>query len=129
MKQCYLIDTDILIDCLRGKQKALVFIESAMAQKVCFISAMSIAEINAGVREGQERQLLTQFLTSFEVVSLTRSIAEVGGLYRRDYGKSHGVGLADALIAACAQANDAQLATLNKKHYPMMAVHVPYRKT
>ncbi|MFZ3115096.1 MAG: PIN domain-containing protein [Syntrophales bacterium] len=51
------------------------------------------------------------------------------GLYRRQYGPSHGVGLADALIAATAEANDAKVATLNKTHFPMIEVVVPYRKS
>mgnify|MGYP000852648065 CR=1 FL=1 len=41
-------------------------------------------------------------------------------MYRRDYGKSHGVGLADAILAATAEAEKAELKTLNTKHYPML---------
>ena len=52
-----------------------------------------------------------------------------GGLFRRDYGKSHGVGLADALIAATAELAQATLVTLNAKHFPMLpTVLVPYQK-
>jgi predicted nucleic acid-binding protein len=47
-------------------------------------------------------------------------VARVGGLYRRDYGKSHGVGLADAIIAATARSEGAELSTLNVKLYPML---------
>jgi len=43
-----------------------------------------------------------------------------GGLYKRDYGKSHGVGLADAILTATAEAENAELKTLNTKHYPML---------
>ncbi|MBL0701952.1 MAG: hypothetical protein JJV91_00540 [Desulfosarcina sp.] len=46
-------------------------------------------------------------------------IAKTGGLYKRDYAKSHGVGLADAILAATAEARNAELKTLNIKHYPM----------
>ncbi|MGA2655018.1 MAG: type II toxin-antitoxin system VapC family toxin [Gammaproteobacteria bacterium] len=128
MKKCYLLDTDILIDCLRGNPKALSFIEKATV-RTCYISSISVAELYAGVREGRERELLAQFLTAFETVDISPQVAQIGGLYRRDYHKSHQVGLADALIAASAAACKAELATLNQKHYPMIEhVHVPYAK-
>jgi predicted nucleic acid-binding protein len=53
-------------------------------------------------------------------VPLTVEIAKVGGLYKRDFAKSHGVGLADAILAATADAEKAELKTLNVKHYPMI---------
>ncbi len=55
-------------------------------------------------------------------------MAADGGLLRRDYGKSHGVGLADALVAATAEMPGLELVTLNRKHDPMLAsIRVPYR--
>ena len=55
------------------------------------------------------------------------SSVTVAELY--DYAASHGVGLADAIIAATATLEDAALGTLNIKHYPMLAGLEPaYRK-
>ncbi len=51
-------------------------------------------------------------------------IAAAGGLIRRDYGKSHGVGLADAIIAATVELRKADLVTLNRKHFPMLQANV-----
>lgn len=39
--------------------------------------------------------------------------------FKMQYGKSYGVGLADAIIAATVEAEQAELKTLNTKHYPM----------
>jgi hypothetical protein len=62
-------------------------------------------------------------------VPVDEAVAIKGGLYRRDYGKSHGVGLADALIAAATETRAATLVTLKKKHFPMLSsVIVPYNK-
>ena len=52
----------------------------------------------------------------------------MGGLYRRDYGQSHGTGLADALIAATAEENGATLVTFNQRHFPMVEIRVPYER-
>ena len=113
-----LIDTDVWIDFLRGQTQAIQFI-SALPDRV-FISAVSVAELHVGVREGAERQALDELLSTLEVLDLNTSIAAKGGLLRRDYGRSHGVGLNDALIAATAQEHGLQLCTLNFKHYPAL---------
>ena len=61
---------------------------------------------------------MTQLLSTLEVVDLNTAIATRGGLLRRDYGRSHGVRLNDALIGATALEMQLQLLTLNVKHYP-----------
>jgi predicted nucleic acid-binding protein len=109
------IDTDVLIDYLRDQPLAA--------------SVVSIAELSVGVREGVERQRLDAFVSAFEVLALEKEAALQAGLWRRQYGRSHGTGLAEALIAACVQAAEATLATLNRRHFPMLAnVLVPYAK-
>ena len=67
-----------------------------------------------------EQAALEDFVSLFRVVPVSAEIAKAGGLYKRDYGGSHGVGLADAILAATAEAEDAELKTLNRKHYPML---------
>jgi predicted nucleic acid-binding protein len=92
-------------------------------------SVVVVAELYAGVRDGPERKQLDHFLTGVRIVSVDQEIAIEGGLYRRAFGKSHGVGLADALIAATAKKEHAHLVTSNHKHFPMLAdVVVPYAK-
>jgi hypothetical protein len=39
-------------------------------------------------------------------------IAKAGGLFKSKFGKSHGVGLADAILAATAEAENAELKRL-----------------
>jgi predicted nucleic acid-binding protein len=121
-----LIDTDVLIDYLRGLPQAAAYLE-ARGERL-LVSAITVAELYAGVQPGEERRVMDRFVSAFEIVSLTRDIAQKGGLYRRDYGPSHGVGLADALIAATAELSQARLITLNARHFPMLEVQVPYAK-
>ena len=122
-----LIDTDVLIDYLRGYPDAISYVESRQEQ--CLISVVTVAELYAGVREGEERTRLDGFLRAFEIIPLDLYLAVQGGLYRRDYSKSHNVGLADALIAATATQRQVPLVTLNQKHFPMLQdVIVPYQK-
>ena len=108
-----MIDTDVLIDYLRGKADAVEFIEGLTTR--ILISSITVAELYAAVREGNERTALDQFISAFEFVPIDAAIAVEGGLFRRDFGKSHNVGLADA----SAKARNAVLVTLNSKHFPM----------
>jgi predicted nucleic acid-binding protein len=97
----------------------------------CAVSAVSIAELHVGVREGAERKALALLLDTFLHVDLSAPIAAQGGLLRRDWGRSHGAGLNDALIAATALTTRRVLLTLNAKHFPMLTKNqllVPYQK-
>ena len=122
-----LLDADVLIDYLRDVPEAVAYLESI--EGVLFVSVITVAELYAGVREGRERAKLDAFINAFDIVPVDREVAVKAGLYRRDYGKSHDTGLADAPLAATAEARKARLVTLNKKHFPMLPdVIVPYRK-
>lgn len=124
-----LVDTDVLIDFLRGRPEARDFV--AGLPRDAAVSVLTVAELHVGVRDGDERLALDAMLDTFRVLPLEDSVARTGGLFRRDYGKSHGVGLNDALIAAAVLEQGLTLATLNVKHYPMLPagrVVEPYRK-
>ncbi len=121
------VDTDVLIDYLRDQPQAVAFLEGA--EQPLATSVITVAELYAGVRDGEERQRLDVFVAAFDVLNLDRQSAHCAGLWRRQYGPSHGTGLADALIAACAEVAGATLVTLNRRHFPMLAeVLVPYAK-
>jgi predicted nucleic acid-binding protein len=127
MAVALLLDSDVLIDYLRGQADAVDFLKST--RRDLRVSAATVAELYVGVREGAEREVLDRFVELLEIVSITATIAKQAGLWRRDYGKSHGTGLVDSLIAASASFSGSTLVTLNQKHFPMLdEVLVPYRK-
>jgi predicted nucleic acid-binding protein len=119
MPNSILVDTDVLVDFLRGHEQAVAFVNEFSSQII--LSPIVVAELYAGVKGNAELTILDNFISLFRVVSLTAEIAKIGGLYKRDFGKSHGVGLADAILAATADAERADLRTLNVKHYPMLS--------
>ena len=118
MAESLLLDTDVLIDFLRGYSKAVNFVNANSSRII--LSSIVVAELYAGVQGESELKVLENFISLFRVLPVTSEIAKTGGLYKRDYGKSHGVGLADAIIAASCEAGNAELKTLNVKHYPMI---------
>ena len=118
MEGAILLDTDVLVDFFRGHSKAVGFVNDHSDQII--LSSIVIAEMYAGVKGDAEQTALEDFVSLFRVVPVDAAIAKTGGLYKRDYGKSHGVGLADAILAATATNENAKLKTLNTKHYPML---------
>jgi predicted nucleic acid-binding protein len=112
-----MIDTDVLIDFLRGHPKAIKFVRSNSTRII--LSSIVAAELYAGVKGEKELNQLDAFLRLFRIISVSPNLARTGALYKMKYGKSHGVGLADAIIAATTDAEQAELKTLNIKHYPM----------
>ena len=119
MPKPILIDTDVMIDYLRGNEKAVSFLRKH-ADHIA-LSSITVAELYAGVRNGAEEETLDALMALFRIIPVTGQNAKLGGLLKRTFGRSHGVGLADAIIAATAQLENAELATLNTKHYPMLA--------
>ena len=130
MSKPILVDTDVLIDFLRGREQAVSFVN--LESDRIILSSIAVAELYAEVRGGKgetEQSTLESFLSLFRIVHVTAAIARLGGLYKRDYGKSHGISLADAVVAATATLENAELKTLNVKHYPMFnAIEPAYRK-
>ena len=116
MTQVKVVDTDVLIDFLRGLSPAVDFVTRHTDAIV--ISSVSVAELYAGVRV-HERETLDTFVALFPIAPVEHELARVAGLLRRDYGPSHGLGLADAVIAATAQQRNAELVTMNVRHFPM----------
>ncbi|KAF0216762.1 MAG: putative nucleic acid-binding protein contains PIN [Geobacteraceae bacterium] len=112
-----LVDTDVLINFLRGKQKAKEFLLTQLDSGPILCSVITVAEIFAGMRP-HEQEKTRALLDNLEVVPVTRTIAEKAGLYKRVV-KSHSLELDDCLIAATAHLHKATLATGNDRHYPM----------
>jgi len=127
MKKSILIDTDIVIDFLRGKEQSVSYFK-ANSDFICF-SAITVAEIYAGIR-GREEEIAVEHLFSiFPVIETSHKIAVEAGKLVKQYRPSHSVELPDAIIAATCIISKSELNTLNIKHYPMFrGLKPPYRK-
>lgn len=114
----FLLDTDVLIDFLRGNPKAIALVNKYSDRII--LSTIVVTELYARVKGKPELIVLDNLIAVFDLIAVTPKIARTAGLYKRDYYKSHGLSIADAIIAASCELEKLELKTLNVKHYPMI---------
>ena len=68
----------------------------------------------------RQEAILDNLVSTLRLVPLTAEIARAAGLLKRAYGKSHGISVADAIVAATTQSENAELLTCNVRHFPMI---------
>ena len=115
-----LVDTDILINFLRGNEKARDFFRFVVDESIICCSVITVAEIYAGMRV-HEAEKTAELLDGLNIIDCTRQIAEKAGNYKASI-KSQQLDLDDCIVAATAFISKAELATGNDKHYPMKDV-------
>lgn len=116
----YFLDTNIIINFLRGDQLTVLFLKGTLGSgSLIHCCEMTIAETYSGMREN-ERSATEAFLNSLVYLPIHREAAQQAGEWRRFYrGQGRNITLADALIAATALDYNLILLTENLKDYPM----------
>lgn len=111
-----LIDTDVLIWYMKGNQKAFEAIENS---GLFFISVITYMELVQGMRNKKELNQLRQAIHGWKakILYISEDISAKALFFVEQYYLSHSVHLADALIAATAEANGLGVLTGNGKHY------------
>lgn len=122
-----LVDTSVIIDVLRGHEMARQVLREARKIDRLHASEVTRLEVLAGMRPREERSTRT-LLATFWWHPVDEGIAELAGeLGRKWLPGNRGIDTADLAIAATATSLDAELFTLNVKHFPMFpALTAPY---
>ena len=123
------LDTNIVVDALRRFPPSVAYLHTAEQQGTLSLSLPTQMELIVGCRNAAELRRLRVFLERFEIRGLSATIGEtaVGLLYQ--YRLSHGLLLADALIAATALEYGETLYTKNVRQFlmiPGLTVVRPY---
>lgn len=124
-----LVDSDVLIAHLRGRQAAHDWLLRARRDTgPLAVSVVSVTEVAGGMRS-PERQQVSRLLSSMRTFGVTERVAWRAAEFMRAHRRSHqGIGLGDYLIAATADVEGLDLATLNVRHFPMIAgLTAPFR--
>ena len=112
-----LVDTDILIDVARGLDEAVAHLQAWEAEREIGISAITYMELLVGCRNKREQRAVERFVERFEVIPVSVLITEQAIELLRRYRLSHGLLIADALIAATAITKGIPLVSKNQRDY------------
>lgn len=112
-----LIDTDVVIDFLRGHNNRVkdIFQQIENKEIKAYISLISVIELYSGedTQIKEKLEVLEQVLAFLKILELDLNVAKIAGSLKRRYK----LGLADSIIAATSIAYQIKLLTFNTKHF------------
>ena len=112
-----IVDTDVLIDSGRGISDAVACLQDIERQFTLAISVVTQMELIVGCQNKTELRVLDRFLARFRVVRLNTQISETAVELLRHYRLSHGLVIADSLIAATVLFLSQPFVTKNQRDY------------
>ncbi len=110
-----LLDTNVLIEILKGDTATCGQVESL--EEAVALSSISAMELFYGALNKAEVRRLERFVALFQTAHLSEQISLRAMSLIREYAKSHGLDIPNALIAATALENKAALLTFNRKDF------------
>ena len=117
MPDFVLIDTDVLIDASRNVIEAIECLQQIDQQSSLAISVVTQMELIVGCRNRTELRSLERFLSRFRIIKLTEQISGTAVDLLARYRLSHGLLIADALIASTAISINEPIVTKNQRDY------------
>jgi|GEM_PF-124442 len=104
-----MMDTNIMIDLMRGRQELVKWFDS-LGEKEIILPGFVVMELIAGCRNDDEIVQVEAFAENFDIYWPTKDECEKAVDYLIKYRRD-GMGVADALIAACAAGRRVPLCT------------------
>jgi predicted nucleic acid-binding protein len=112
-----LIDTDVLIDVANNDVTAKARLAEESQNAALTVSTITVMELMVGCRNKSELQTLNRFLSQFQVLLLNHAIGDRAHELLQNYFLSHGLLIADALIASTAIENQIPLISKNQRDF------------
>ena len=106
-----LVDSDIIIDILRGLKETVKKVEDLFRENELYISGITEMEIFAGkdAEDNRKRKMMEELLSKFKKINPNNEIFKIAGEFRRKYNISP----PDCIIAATSYWMNTELWTRN----------------
>lgn len=112
------LDSSVLIDASRADPRALAFLRDAAGSAEIWSITPVRTEVLWALRP-DEVATVRRLFDAVYWLDVTTSIADRAGAFGQRYGRSHGLSLVDATLAAAAEEISGDVAALNVRHFPM----------
>jgi len=124
----YLLDSDIIIWHLRGRKEITEMLKDLQRSGLPACSAISVLEVQLGVKTKDEEEKTNRFLESLKVFDVNMDVAKIAAQLIRQYkAKGVTIDIPDSIIASTCILHDLILVTYNRRHYPIseLKFHLP----
>jgi tRNA(fMet)-specific endonuclease VapC len=112
------LDTDILIDFLRNKQKTVLLIENLRNENLATTAINAFELFWGAYKVNSQLRAVERLLNSMTLLNTTRkSMREAGSIAADLDSRGIQINVGDLLIAAICKVNTYAIATNNKKHF------------
>ena len=132
MASSTIVDTDIIIDVGRGIPEAVNCLQELKSTSRLAISIVTQMELIVGCANKSELRTLEKFLQQFDVITIDPPISDKAVDLLRLYRLSHGLLIADGLIAATAIIWNYPFISKNQRDYRFIQslnlLPYPYKK-
>jgi predicted nucleic acid-binding protein len=132
MASSTIVDTDIIIDVGRGIPEAVNCMQELKSTSRLAISVVTQMELIVGCANKSELRTLEKFLQQFDVITIDPIISDKAVDLLRLYRLSHGLLIADGLIAATAIIWNYPFISKNQRDYRFIQnlnlLPYPYKK-
>ena len=125
----YCLDTNIIVDYLRGDEKVIEKVKKLVETSDIFVTTITFCELYKGIhlshRAQRELFVLDNFAQSVKIIDLNLPICRKFGerfAFLREKGKM--IEDFDLMISTIAAANDLTLVTRDKKHFENTGVRL-----
>ena len=113
-----LIDTSIIIDYLRKKNKKKSQFYKSVGNYTLFVSTITLFELFAGAKDERKRQDIDNIMEYIKILPFTKNTAKKSGeIHQSLKNKNKLIEIKDLFIAATALSHNLPLMTLNIKHF------------
>ncbi len=116
-----IVDSDILINIARGDAEAINCVLQLEKISTLAISSVTQLELIVGCRNKTELRDLEKFLRRYQILKITDQISDLAVELLKQYFLSHGLLIADGLIAATALIHNQAFITKNQRDFRFIA--------